>query len=124
MQRLLRWLTSLMFALAMTACGGGGGGAPQNPGLLAGDPASAALAAFTDNSPEPAARRTYSRFDLNGDGFTGGNRTTRMDLDPAGSTRFGAPQLDTLNGQIGGVAVTYDERAITDARACIDSSAG
>ena len=60
---------------------------------------------------------TYSRFDLNGDGFTGGSRTTRMDLDPRGSTRFGKPQLSVLSGQIGGVAVTYNEQAITDTRA-------
>ena len=65
---------------------------------------------------EPAAE-DFSRFDLNGDGFTGGSRATRMDLDPTGSTRFGAPVLSTVNVQISGVAVTFNELAITDARA-------
>lgn len=65
---------------------------------------------------EPTTR-AYSRFDLNGDGFTGGSRTTRMDLDPSGSTRFGAPQLTTFSGQAGGAVRTYNEQAITDALA-------
>src|SRR6185295_8010214 len=34
---------------------------------------------------------SYSRFDLNGDGYTGGSRTARFDLDRTdGSTQFGA----------------------------------
>jgi hypothetical protein len=70
-----------------------------------------------NGAPVEPTTRDHGRFDLNGDGFTGGSRTTRMDLDPRGSTRFGAPQLSVLDGQIGSAAVTYDERAITDARA-------
>lgn len=68
-------------------------------------------------TPREPSVRDYSRHDLNGDGFTGGSRTTRMDLDPNGSTRFGAPQLTTLDGQIDNVAVTYNEQAISDAQA-------
>ena len=76
-------------------------------------------AAYLDSAGAPREPTTadFGRFDLNGDGFTGGSRTTSMDLDPSGSTRFGAPLLGTVNGQVGSVAVTYDERAITDARA-------
>jgi hypothetical protein len=60
--------------------------------------------------------RDHGRFDLNGDGFTGGSRTTRMDLDPSGSTRFGAPELNSFSRQFAGVAVTYNELAVTDAK--------
>jgi hypothetical protein len=68
-------------------------------------------------APIEPTTRTYSRFDLNGDGFTGGSRTTRMDLDPSGSTRFGAPELNSFNRPFAGVAVTYNELAVTDAKA-------
>ena len=68
-------------------------------------------------APIKPTTRTYSRFDLNGDGFTGGGGTTRMDLDPQESTRFGAPQFTTFTGQAGGVAQTYNESAITHAGA-------
>jgi hypothetical protein len=75
--------------------------------------------------PRESSARDYSRHDLNGDGFTGGSRTTRMDLDPNGSARFGAPLLNTLDGHIDGGAVTYDERAITDAQAlCFFATSG
>jgi hypothetical protein len=67
-------------------------------------------------TPIEPTTRDYSRFDLNGDGFTGGSRTTRMDLDPSGSTRFGAPELNSFNRQFAGVAVTYNELAVTDAK--------
>jgi hypothetical protein len=68
---------------------------------------------------EPTVR-DYSRFDLNGDGFTGGTgepRERQMDLDPTGSTRFGAPVLSEVFVEVGAVAVTFNELAITDARA-------
>jgi hypothetical protein len=65
---------------------------------------------------EPSVQ-DFSRFDLNGDGFTGGGRTTRMDLDPTGSTRFGAPVLSEVFAEVGGVEVTFNEREITDAHA-------
>lgn len=45
--------------------------------------------------PEPA-ERDFGRFDLNGDGFTGGTLTAPFDLDRVGSTRFGAGSLDAL----------------------------
>lgn len=57
----------------------------------------------------------YGRFDLNGDGFTGGSGTARFDLDRTGSTRFGATAYasDTQQ-QIEGRSVAFDENALTD----------
>ena len=65
---------------------------------------------------EPAAQ-DFSRLDLNGDGFTGGSRATRMDLDPTGSTRFGAPLLREVFVEFGGTTQAINEIAVTDARA-------
>ncbi len=76
-------------------------------------------AVYLDASGAPIepTTRTYSRFDLNGDGFTSGSRTTRMDLDPRGSTRFGAPQLGDVSATVAGVARSFNEQAVTDAGA-------
>ncbi len=69
-------------------------------------------------APDPV-EPDFGRFDLNGDGFTGGNRAAPFDLDRVGSTRFGAPTLDQLVLQklvaddrpiFGG----FDERAVSD----------
>lgn len=59
----------------------------------------------------------YSRYDLNGDGFTGGTRATRMDLDPTGSTQFGRPALSEVVAVVGGIERTFNEVSVTDARA-------
>ena len=59
----------------------------------------------------------YSRFDLNGDGFTGGTRATRMDLDPTGSIQFGQPALSEVGAVVGGIERTFNEISVTDARA-------
>jgi Subtilase family len=59
----------------------------------------------------------YSRFDLNGDGFTGGSRTVPMDLDPSTSIQFGARVLSEVILAVGGVERPFDERAVTDAQA-------
>jgi hypothetical protein len=75
--------------------------------------------AYLDAAGNPRAPtvRDHGRFDLNGDGFTGGDRTTRMDLDPRGSTRFGAPQLGNVTATVAGVARTFNELAVSDAKA-------
>jgi hypothetical protein len=84
-----------------------------------------ALLPDANGAPIEPTTRTYSRVDLNGDGFTGGSRTTRMDLDPSGSTRFGAPQINAFDRQIAGSAVRFDERAVTDAQAlCFFATSG
>ena len=63
------------------------------------------------------ATADYSRLDVNGDGFTGGGRATRMDLDPTGSLQFGAPLLSEVVVAVGGVERVFDENAVTDAQA-------
>lgn len=70
----------------------------------------------SNGNPRQPTTPDYSRFDLNGDGFTGGPRTERFDLDRAGSTQYGAtrytpgvPQMIEEDSQ------TFDETAITDA---------
>lgn len=69
------------------------------------------------NVIEPSAQ-DFSRFDLNGDGFTGGSQTARFDLDPTDSTRFGAPNLTPdLVQPVGPFTATFDEPAVTDADA-------
>jgi hypothetical protein len=75
-------------------------------------------AAYVDSGLvlEPGTQ-DFSRFDLNGDGFTGGGRATSMDLDPDGSTRFGAPVLSEVFVTIGGIERVFDERRITDLQA-------
>ncbi|MEO7244378.1 MAG: S8 family serine peptidase [Rubrivivax sp.] len=75
--------------------------------------------AYLDSAgaPREPATPDYSRFDLNGDGFTGGRKTTPMDVDPTGSTRFGAPVLTRLQLPLGNATLSIDETAVTDAQA-------
>jgi len=53
----------------------------------------------------------YSRYDLNGDGRTGGATTDRFDLDANGP-----PAWSTLNQDEDGGPVAFDETALTDLR--------
>jgi hypothetical protein len=75
------------------------------------------LGIFLDSSGahvEPTTQ-DYSRFDLNGDGFTGGSRTEQFDLDRVGSTQYGATRYDTsVSQQIEGSLVPFDETKLTD----------
>lgn len=78
------------------------------------------LQAFADayqlsnaNRFNPSAR-DYSRFDLNGDGFTGGSATERFDLDADGLDAGGAPRINSVTTTIEGVAVTMNEAALSD----------
>lgn len=68
------------------------------------------------NAPSIPAARDYSRFDLNGDGFTGGILTERFDLDADGLEPNGAPRFTTVTATMGGVAVPLNEAALTDAQ--------
>jgi hypothetical protein len=75
------------------------------------------LGVFLDSSGAPVepATQDYSRFDLNGDGFTGGSRTERFDLDREGSTQYGAANYSVSVGeQIEGLDVSFDETKLTD----------
>jgi hypothetical protein len=51
----------------------------------------------------------YSRFDLNGDAYTGGGRVAGFDLDISGP-----PATDTVTQQVDGSTVSFDEAAVTD----------
>ncbi len=54
--------------------------------------------------------RDFSRFDLNGDGYTGGTaRQARFNLDIDAASNYGAVMQD-----IDGTVVTYDENLVTD----------
>jgi hypothetical protein len=65
------------------------------------------------NPVEPAAA-DYGRYDLNGDGFTGGTRKARFDLDRVGSTQFGAPKYSIITQAIEENPVEFDENALSD----------
>jgi hypothetical protein len=55
----------------------------------------------------------YSRYDLNGDGFTGGPTEDRFDLDMSGSIPS-EPYLSTFKKPIEGPMVEFDENKLTD----------
>ena len=65
------------------------------------------------NPVQPTAR-DYSRFDLNGDGFTGGSSTEMFDLDRIGSTQYNRTVYGTTSQQIEEVMVSFDENQVTD----------
>jgi hypothetical protein len=69
--------------------------------------------AYVDSGPVPV--QDFSRFDLNGDGFTGGSQTHRFDLDPTGSVQFGAAVHTDVTLEVAGEERTFDEAAVTDA---------
>jgi len=74
------------------------------------------LAVFQDTSGNPLepTARDYSRFDLNGDGFTGGSKTEMFDLDRAGSTQYGKSIYSSLTERIEAGDVTFNENQVTD----------
>jgi hypothetical protein len=67
----------------------------------------------TGQPVEPTAH-DFSRFDLNGDGFTGGRRRDRFDLDRVGSTQFGPTLYTVVNQSIAGRFVDFNESELTD----------
>ena len=58
--------------------------------------------------------RDYSRHDLNGDGFTGGTKVDRFDLDAAGLDGSGAPIFSSLQIDVEGSSVTFNEASLSD----------
>jgi len=65
--------------------------------------------------PVSPSTRDYSRYDLNGDGFTGGSGTESFDLDRVGSAQYNAPLYDAdITQTIEGGAVHYNEERLTD----------
>lgn len=75
---------------------------------------------LVDGAPIPdPVDRDFGRFDLNGDGFTGGNRPAPFDLDRVGSTHLAAPALaelvlQKLVADDRTIFGAFDERALTD----------
>jgi hypothetical protein len=67
------------------------------------------LAAFAETFDDAAGAVDHGRFDLNGDGRTGGGGTDRVDLDPAATPRWGL-----VERAVAGLPITYDENALTD----------
>jgi hypothetical protein len=72
--------------------------------------------ALLDTTGEPSdAQQHWDRYDLNGDGYTGGTRTSWFDLDRTTSTRFGAAVYNANTSQtIGEKNIVFDEIAVTD----------
>ena len=66
------------------------------------------------NTPTIPAAPDYSRFDLNGDGFTGGVIVDRVDLDANGLDATGAPIISTVSQPIEGIDITMNEAAVSD----------
>jgi hypothetical protein len=56
----------------------------------------------------------FSRYDLNGDGYTGGPNSERFDLDRVGSTQFGRTKYSMVTQSIENEDMTYDEQFLTD----------
>ena len=57
----------------------------------------------------------YSRFDLNGDGFTGGGRTEKFDLDRVGSVQYGTTNYSAdVTQLIEGKTIHFNETAVND----------
>jgi beta-lactam-binding protein with PASTA domain/N-acetylneuraminic acid mutarotase len=77
-----------------------------------------ALADIVSHLFQGAGTLDYSRYDLNGDGFTGGKTTASFDLDA--SYQGSGTKLYTTNvpGQmpIAGISMTFDETQLTDAQ--------
>ena len=74
------------------------------------------LSHFQDSDGNPVAPSApdYSRYDLNGDGFTGGATTERFDLDRVGSIQYGATNYSTVTQQIEQKTISFDETALND----------
>ena len=66
------------------------------------------------NTPTIPESRDYSRFDLNGDGATGGIPTAAFDLDRGAILTGLAPLINTVDRQIEGYPVTFNEAALSD----------
>jgi subtilase family protein len=90
----------------------------NNDGVFDEGDVSAFVGLLADGNGNPIrdpATRDYSRFDLNGDGFTGGSRTESFDLDRLGSTQYGAANLaPDVTQETEGETKSFDEHQLTD----------
>jgi hypothetical protein len=67
-----------------------------------------------NGNPIEPPTRDYSRYDLNGDGFTGGSKTEAFDLDRAGSTQYGRSLYSGITERIEVGDVDFNENQVTD----------
>ena len=74
------------------------------------------LQMYIDASGEELSSGTqdHSRYDLNGDGITGGPTTSRFDLDRVGSTQYGAAQYGEVEQAVAGTDYHFNENSVTD----------
>lgn len=66
------------------------------------------------NTPTIPTARDYSRFDLNGDGFTGGIPIAAFDLDVNGLDSGGQPLINSADATIEGYELSFNEAALSD----------
>jgi hypothetical protein len=66
------------------------------------------------NRPTIPAARDFSRFDLNGDGFTGGIPISVLDLDVSGDDANGLPSIEAVDAAIEGYDISFNEAALSD----------
>jgi hypothetical protein len=66
------------------------------------------------DTPTIPSTRDYSRFDLNGDGFTGGIITTAFDLDVNGLDGSGHPRINSVDEQVESYPISFNEAALSD----------
>ena len=87
---------------------------PANPGSTLPTPNLISVAGPSGPAPD------FTKFDLNGDGFSGVFSRTPLDLDPTGSTQRGAPVLTTLSVTLPsppagtGQVISIDETQVSD----------
>jgi len=106
-------------------CGGGSALAPVRQGLLDVDgdggftgldlqKFAEAYGLADPNTPTIPAARDFSRFDLNGDGFTGGILTTAFDLDVNGLDANGRARINSADETVEGYDISFNEAALSD----------
>jgi hypothetical protein len=66
------------------------------------------------NTPTIPSARDFSRFDLNGDGFTGGILNTAFDLDVNGLDANGRAHINAANENVEGYEISFNEAALSD----------
>ena len=66
------------------------------------------------NTPTIPTARDFSRFDLNGDGFTGGIPIAAFDLDINGLDSGGQPLINSTDAEIEGYHLSFNEAALSD----------
>ena len=74
----------------------------------------AAFGLANPDTPTIPASRDYSRFDLNGDGFTGGILISAFDLDVNGLDDAGHARINTVEELVEGFDVGFNEAALSD----------